>query len=92
MTRLGGMPPAVLERNADVWDSLRTLGAPTVSELAEHTGRPPRAVGEALDQLRSQGLAEWAGWWGTRARRWAAVRPSAATPRVISAMDAAEGG
>ena len=58
------MPPAVLERNADVWDSLRTLGAPTVSELAEHTGRPPRAVGEALDQLRSQGLAEWAGWWG----------------------------
>lgn len=48
---------AGVERDADVLDSLRSLGETTVRELAEDTGRNGRSVSKALVRLARAGKA-----------------------------------
>jgi hypothetical protein len=69
----GGRPTQAerAERDADVLDSLRTLGPSTLAQLHEHTGRTHVALRSALMGLVGRGEAEVVE--GRYARRWRAA-------------------
>lgn len=59
-----------LEAMDDVRDSLTTLGAATLTDLVDHTGRPPGTVEGALARLVQIGQAERVEF--VHPRRWRA--------------------